>query len=61
VDRRLEGECVCLRPSQHKFDAASLVLEICDSSFEMVKPGALYLNRPLIKILVSRQSELRRV
>ncbi|KAL8828644.1 MAG: hypothetical protein Q9170_006510 [Blastenia crenularia] len=48
LDRRLQGEALCLRPSMIKFEANSTEIEICGAGF---KPLPFYLNRQLIKIL----------
>ncbi|KAK7064480.1 RNA-dependent RNA polymerase [Favolaschia claudopus] len=49
VDYQLKGHVMCIRPSMRKFDAAnSTTIEIA-KSFD--KPGAYFLNRPLIMLL----------
>ncbi|EGO19463.1 hypothetical protein SERLADRAFT_442939 [Serpula lacrymans var. lacrymans S7.9] len=48
-DPRLEGNVVCLRPSQTKFDAPGIrTLDIQSTSSQ---PKAMFLNRPLIVLL----------
>lgn len=47
-DPSLEGEVLCLRPSQTKFDSSNLNLDITLTS---ARPLLLFLNRPLIALL----------
>ncbi|KAH8917709.1 RdRP-domain-containing protein, partial [Atractiella rhizophila] len=49
VDPRLNGECLCIRPSQEKFDAPdALDFNVASSS---TKPMPMFLNRPLVQML----------
>lgn len=48
VDPKLIGRQVCIRPSQEKFEASSLTLDVAEA---FTSPRPAFLNRPLIQIL----------